>query len=304
MPDPKLTLPPFAALRAFHAAANHDRFKDAAASLGLTESAISHQLRRLEDFLRASLIDRSGPRPVLTEAGKRYLAQIEPALLQIHAATDALLPASGRRTVRLTLPSSFAAMWLVPKLGVFERTHPDIDLQLMMTTRVVDLKREQVDLAIRHGKGPWHDVEASFLLEETAMPVCAPSYISEGSDVPSSALPGKVRFLVNRQIPDEWAEWAKARGIEPPASEQLMVLDGMEQALQIAETGHGLAMGRRPVIDRWLESGRLITPFGGAEPTGAAYHLCRPKDTSPTAAARRLERWLIAEADHASSPQA
>ncbi len=105
-------------------------------------------------------------------------------------------------------------MWLVPKLGVFERTHPDIDLQLMMTTRLVDLKREQVDLAIRHGKGPWPDVEASFLLEETAMPVCAPSYLSEGSDVPSSALPRHARFMVNRQIPDEWAAWSKARGIE------------------------------------------------------------------------------------------
>ncbi len=95
MPSPKLALPPFAALRAFHAAANHDRFKDAAASLGLTESAISHQLHRLEDFLHASLIDRSGPRPVLTEAGKRYLAQIEPALRQIHDATDALCRRAG-----------------------------------------------------------------------------------------------------------------------------------------------------------------------------------------------------------------
>lgn len=297
MPKPKLTLPPFAALRAFHSAAIHDRFKDAAASLGLTESAISHQIRRLEEFLHASLIDRSGPRPVLTEIGERYLAQIEPALRQIHAATDAILPATGRQGVRLTLPSSFAAMWLVPKLGAFERAQPDIDLQLIMTTRVVDLKREQVDLAIRHGKGPWPDVDSRFLLEETAMPVCAPGYLEEGGHS-SPSLPREGRFLTNRHIPDEWAEWAKARGIEPPASEHLMVLDSMEQALQIAETGHGLAMGRRPVVDRWLESGRLITPFGGAEPTGAAYHLCYPLDTTLNAAARRLEHWLMGEAGH------
>ncbi|MEM9441597.1 MAG: LysR substrate-binding domain-containing protein, partial [Pseudomonadota bacterium] len=196
MPKPKLTLPPFAALRAFHAVAIHDRFKDAAESLGLTESAISHQIRRLEEFLHASLIDRSGPRPTLSELGERYLAQIEPALRQIHAATDAILPASGRRAVRLTLPSSFAAMWLVPKLGVFEEAEPDIDLQLIMTTRVVDLQREQVDLAIRHGKGPWPDVESQFLLEETAMPVCAPGYLKDDHDM-SSSLPRQARFLVN-----------------------------------------------------------------------------------------------------------
>ena len=90
MPKPKMTLPPFAALRAFHAAATHDRYRDAAESLGLTESAISHQVRRLEKFLRTPLIDRSGRRPKLTETGRRYLEQIEPAMRQIHAATEAL----------------------------------------------------------------------------------------------------------------------------------------------------------------------------------------------------------------------
>ncbi len=96
MPKPKMTLPPFAALRAFHAAATHDRYRDAADSLGLTESAISHQVRRLEEFLRTPLFDRSGKRPKLTDTGRRYLEQIEPAMRQSQAATEALLPASGR----------------------------------------------------------------------------------------------------------------------------------------------------------------------------------------------------------------
>ena len=153
MSGPKMTLPPFAALRAFHAAATHDRYRDAAESLGITESAISHQLRRLEEFLRTPLIDRSDKRPKLTDTGRRYLEQIEPAMRQIHAATEALLPASGRSAVRLTLPPSFAATWLIPKLGGFEREHLEIDLQLITTTRVVDLKGDQMDFAIRHGKG-------------------------------------------------------------------------------------------------------------------------------------------------------
>ena len=145
MADRKLTLPPFAALRAFHAAATHERFRDAAETLSVTESAISHQVKRLEAFLRVALIDRSGARARLTDTGRRYLEQIEPGLLQIQAATEAILPATGRSVVRLTLPPSLAATWLIPKLGVFERAQPEIDLQLITSTRVVDLRRDQVD---------------------------------------------------------------------------------------------------------------------------------------------------------------
>ena len=137
-------------------------------------SAISHQVRRLEDFLRTALFDRSGPGVRLTAAGRRYLEQIDPAIRQIQAATEAMLRPSGRTVVRLTLPPSLAATWLIPQLSAFERAHPDVDLQLVPTTRVVDLKRDQVDLAIRHGKGSWPGIEAIFLLAEAALPVCAP----------------------------------------------------------------------------------------------------------------------------------
>ncbi len=296
MPNPKFTLPPFAALRAFHAAATHDRYRDAAESLGLTESAISHQVRRLEEFLHTALIDRSGRRPKLTDTGRRYLEQIEPAMRQIHAATEALLSPSGRSTVRLTLPPSLAVTWLIPKLGAFEREFPEIDLQIITTTRVIDLRRDLMDLSIRHGKGAWPDVEATFLLEETAMPVCAPGYLDPLPQEPSSEVLRKVRIIVNANIPDEGEEWARAHGVEPSALNDLITLDAMEQTLHLAESGHGLAMGRRPVVDAWLERGRLVAPFGGADPTGAAYYLCRPIAAMPTTAGRRLERWLTKRA--------
>ena len=297
MPNPKMTLPPFAALRAFHAAATHDRYRDAAESLGLTESAISHQVRRLEEFLGTALVDRSGRRPKLTDAGRRYLEQIEPAIHQIQSATEALLPASGRSIVRLTLPPSLAATWLIPRLGAFEREHPKIDLQLITTTRVVDLRRDRVEFAIRHGKGDWPDVDATFLLDEAATPVCAPDYLDPLPKRPSPEVLRNVRFIVNAGIPDEWEEWTRAHGLEPPAPNDLVTMDAMEQALQVAESGHGLAMGRRPVVDDWLASGRLIAPFGDADLTGtAAYYLCRSSAVMPTAAGRRLERWLTIKA--------
>jgi LysR family glycine cleavage system transcriptional activator len=288
----KVSLPPFAALRAFYAAATHERFRDAAHSLGVTESAISHQVKRLENFLRVALFDRSGARVELTGTGRRYLERIEPALLRIQAATEAILPATGRRAVRLTLPPSLAATWLIPKLGAFEKEQPEIDLQLIPSTRVIDLKRDQVDLAIRHGKGEWPGLEALFLLEESAMPVCAPGYLDPSHGKPTPEAFHDIRLIVSANFPDEWEEWARAHGIAPPALGDSITLDAQEQGLQLAATGHGLAMGRRPVVDDWLDKGRLIAPFGAADPTGAAYYLCKPADLPLTAAARRAERWL------------
>ncbi|MEQ8816972.1 MAG: LysR substrate-binding domain-containing protein [Thalassobaculum sp.] len=290
-------MPPFAALRAFHAAALHGRFRDAGESLGITESAISHQVRRLEDFLRTALFDRSGNGVRLTAAGRQYLEQIDPAIRQIQGATEAMLRPAGRGVVRLTLPPSLAATWLIPKLGAFERSHPTIDLQLVTTTRVVDLRRDQVDLAIRHGKGAWPGLDAAFLLEEAAMPVCAPDYPAFAGGAEPIAGFYRARLIVTASFPDEWEEWARARGMEPPSLAGAVTMDAQEQALQVAEGGHGLALGRRPMVDERLARGALVAPFGDAEPTGAAYYLCRAGDTPPTAASRRLERWLTELAD-------
>lgn len=292
MADRKVTLPPFAALRAFHAAATHERFRDAAESLGVTESAISHQVKRLEEFLHVSLIDRSGARASLTDIGRRYLDQIEPALLQIQAASEAIRPSTGRSVVRLTLAPSLATAWLIPKLSAFEREQPEIGLQLITSTRVIDLRRDQIDLAIRHGQGAWPGLDATFLLEEAAMPVCAPGYLDPPFRTPSPDVFQNIRLIVSANFPDEWEEWARAHRIDPPGLGDSITLDAMEQTLQLAENGHGLAMGRRPVVDDWLESGRLIAPFGEADPTGAAYYLCKPDNLPLTAAARHVERWL------------
>jgi LysR family glycine cleavage system transcriptional activator len=292
MAEPRIPLPPFAALRAFHAAATHGRFRDAAAHLGVTESAISHQVRRLEDFLHTALFDRSAAGVRLTAAGRHYLEEIDPAIRQIQAATEGLLRPSGRQVVRLTLPPSLAATWLIPKLGAFERDHPDMELQLVPTTRVLDLRRDQVELAVRHGRGEWPGIETAFLLEEKALPVCAPGYLRPDED-PATGL-GRVRLIVNARFPDEWEEWARARGLPPPALAGAIELEGIEQALQVAESGHGVAIGRRPMVDDRLERGSLVAPFGAGDPTGAAYYLCRPAAAPPTAATRRVERWLRA----------
>ncbi|WP_163265343.1 LysR substrate-binding domain-containing protein [Chelativorans alearense] len=292
MPPERPRLPPFAALRAFHAAASYDRFRDAAEALGITESAISHQVRRLEEYLHVALFERTGSGARLTPAGQRYLEAIDPAIRQIQTATDALLGGSGRRVVRLTLPASLAATWLIPHLSAFERAYPDIELQLVTTTRVLDLRRNQIDLAIRHGKGTWPGVASEFLLHETAFPVAAPGYLTVREDEDPHAAVSRARLIVNTRSPDEWEEWSRARGLSTLTPAATFEIEGQEEALRVAERGLGLAIGRRLFIEDRLANGTLVAPFGAADPSGAAYYLCRPNGVTPTAAARRTERWL------------
>jgi DNA-binding transcriptional LysR family regulator len=220
----------------------------------------------------------------LTAAGRRYLEQIDPAIRQIQAATEAILRPTGRNVVRMTLPPSLAATWLIPQLGAFEREHPDVEVQLVSTTRVLDLKRDQVDLAVRHGKGSWPGVDAAFLLNETALPVSAPGYLTVRPGEDPLGVLERVRLIVNARFPNEWEEWARARGLAPPALTSAIELEGLEQALQVAESGHGLAIGRRPMVDDRLARGTLVAPFG------AATRPVRPT-TSAGRPAWRRPRW-------------
>ncbi len=285
-------IPPLPALRAFQAAARHGRFKDAARDLGLTESAISHQIRRLEELLRVSLFERNGPRVRLTQRGSRYYEAIDPALGQIAEATRALMGSTAHSRVALTLPPSLASLWLIPNLAALQAAHPEIDLQLITTTRVCDLKREQIDLAIRHGGGAWPDVESVFLLAETAMPVCQPGYLSdEAAAEPALAL-GRGRLIVNGYYPEEWTEWAAARGLPRPSLDGALRLEAQDQVLAAAERGLGLAMGRSPMVEANLRAGSLVAPFGLPHPSGAGLYLCWARDATPSAATRRVARWL------------
>ena len=285
-------MPPFPALRAFHAAARHGRFRDAAAELGLTESAISHQVRRLEEFLHLPLFERSGPKVRLSAQGARYFEEIDPAISRIREATRALMGPAERGRVALTLPPSLAILWLIPKLSDFEKAGPGVDLQLVTTTRLCDLQREQIDLAIRYGTGPWPDVEAEFLLAETALPVGKPGYVADQPVDDPGAVLAASRLIISGYHPDEWYEWAGAHGVAVPSLDRALRLESQEQVLEAAERGLGLAMGRRPLVDERLASGALVAPFGMSDPLATGYHLCRSRGATPAAAARRVAHWL------------
>ena len=291
-PEGTSPLPPLHALRAFDAAARYGRFRDAAKALGLSDSAVSHQVKKLENYLSVALFERSGNAVSLTPAGRRYFEQIEPAFSRIRSATDDIRGGFDRTRVTVTLPGTLAMFWLIPKLPRLEALHPEISLQLVTTERISDLRREQIHLAIRYGRGPWPGVTSEHLLDEQAFPVCKPGLIPpELAERPGEAL-RKLRLIVNDTHVPEWQEWTRAHGLEPPSLRGAIMLHASDQVLGAALEGLGMAIGRRPLVDRWLDEGRLVAPFGAADLSGAAYFLAWPDDAELPVAARKVARWL------------
>lgn len=290
MSDVRLApLPPLHALRSFHAAARLGRFRDAAAALGLSESAVSHQVRKLEEHLGVRLFERAGNAVRLTLAGQTYFDEIDPAFTRIRQATESLAGPCCR--VSLTLPTSLATFWLIPRLADLEKALPEVNLQMVPSNRLVDLRREQIELAIRYGNGHWPGHAAEHLIDEQAFPVCRPGLVPDGLDF-ASALRA-TRLIVNGVHREEWREWAQAHDLPAPALDNALVLEGTEQILQGAAEGLGMAVGRRPLVDRWLADGSLAAPFGTADESGCAYYLVYRDDAELTVPARRVARWLV-----------
>lgn len=289
MDQPLFPLPPLHALRSFHAAALYGRFRDAAAALGLSESAVSHQVRKLEEHLGVRLFDRAGNAVRLTLAGQAYFEEIDPAFTRIRRATEELAAPTYR--VSVSLPTSLATFWLLPRLAQMEQAVPGLNLQLVPSNRLTDLRREQIDCAIRYGEGPWPGYEALHLFDEQAFPVCRPGLIPEG--VAPDAAFNACRLIVNALHREEWHEWALAHGVPPPTLNGALALDGAEPILHAAAEGLGLAIGRRPLVDRWLQDGRLDAPFGSADESGCAYYFVYPQGVELSMAARRFARWLV-----------
>lgn len=287
-----LPLPPLHALRAFHAAARLGRFRDAARALGLSESAISHQVRKLEDHLGVQLFERDGNRVRLSVVGQTYYDQIDPAFARIRKATEELAGPCCR--VSLTLPRSLATMWLIQRMADLEAAVPEVNLQMITTGRLCDLRREQIDLGIRYGCGAWPGLIAHHLFDEEAFPVCRPGYLSKADMLDIAGALATRRLIV--QVPGEWQDWAAARGSSLRQMTQPIVVQSDYDSLEAASQGLGLAIGRRPLVDRYLEDGRLVAPFGTADKSGCAYYLVYPEDTELNVPSRRVARWILTAA--------
>jgi LysR family glycine cleavage system transcriptional activator len=287
-------LPPLAALRAFEAAGRLLSFSKAGEELLVGQSAISHHIRVLEQYLGVSLFVRQVRAVRLTQEGSRYLAKVTDAFdLLADATTDVSPPAHG--VVRVRLLASFAVHWLMPRLGRFRALHPNTEVVLDASIDLTDLDSGEVDLAIRYGGGNWPGLEIRNLMSEAISPVMSPALITQGPILNDpSDLMGHDILVSSSHRGGDWDAWSHAAGIDPNCLRQNRLHD-YNIVLQAALDGQGVAMGRYRLVADKLAAGLLVQPFSLAIETGIGWWIALPKRKT-TNVAETFINWLIEEA--------
>lgn len=293
------------ALRAFEAAARLSSFAAAAEELNVTASAISQQVRTLEEYLGAELFLRTKTGVALTPPAREAYADVRDGLAKLATGLGKMQGDWRGNAVTITAPTSFVAKWLLPRLEEFRRLHPGIDLRLDTSDRLVDYAAEGFDLGVRYGRGGYAGIESALLLREEVFPVCSPSLLPEsGGPLPDAAIDG-FRLIHDETItfdpsyPD-WARWLAARGLPAQDAGRGLHFNSSVLATQAAIEGQGIALGRSVVVEADLRAGRLVRPFAGSEHTDCAYYLLHPAGALHRAMARTVHDWLIAEANRHS----
>ena len=273
-------LPPLHALEAFEVAARELSFRKAAESLHLTPSAVSHQIKGLEDFLGFALFRRMNRALELTEGGRDYLHVIGETLDGLRAGSQQVQQRYGRHTtLKISAGPFIASEIIVPALPSFQAEHPHIDLNIETSLHPVDLRREDMDIALRFGSGRWRGATAKRLLTVKAVPVCAPAMAKKLRKLAPGDVSG-VSLIHSTPMPEAWQQWAEQAGVKPTQSRGDLWLDSYFAILRAAEQGVGLTLGMVPIVNPWLKQGKLAMPWPDLQveiPQGY-YMVYRPAD--------------------------
>lgn len=284
-------MPPFAAVKAFEAAARHKSFKAAAEELCLSPSAISHQIRALEDYLDTALFERSGNRVDLTLTGRGYAGKLTSLLDAFDDSTRAV-QAAGMHPFRVLCTPGFAARWLVPRLGRLRFGHR-VKLRVSTGAPSTDFATNDSDLVIQWSHDPVEGVVSEPLLESHRYPVISPDLKKqEGVKEPRDLL--RLR-LMHDETNDAWSEWFTAAGLNPPDMPRGPVFPNCELATTAAEQGQGVSLAYDAMIRDTLASGRVERLFGTVTLPIVIYSVAYPVARARDPMIREFRDWLFAE---------
>ncbi|WP_375279538.1 LysR family transcriptional regulator [Pseudooctadecabacter sp.] len=271
-------IPSLSALRAFEAAARHGSFSAAARDLNVTHAAIGQHVRTLEDHFGQSLMIREGRGMAPTEAGRGLADALTDAFSTIAAASADLLDQSKTRAIRVAVTPSLAANWLMPRIGDFWDKHPDVEVELLPSMQLVDLRRDGIDVAIRYGKGGWPGVQSIHLMPAGHVAVAAPSYIAGRTINCLADLKGS-RWLLDGTRSEE-RFWMSENGIDL-AEETVTQFATGQLSREAALAGLGITVLPAPIADLHVASGNLVT-LCAEHDSAVGYHiLTRPEVVSP-----------------------
>jgi LysR family glycine cleavage system transcriptional activator len=296
LPVPR-RLPPLTSLRAFEAAGRHLSFTRAAAELTVTQAAISHQVKALEEHLDVALFLRLPRQLELTKAGKTLLPVVRDAFNRISdsAASISGDVASVALTVRLA--PSFAAKWLSPRLDDFRRKYPTIDLSLTHSNEPADFKNQPIDIAITYGKGDWRGVVAHPVLSIDFFPVCSAAFMQGEHSLERSENLAHYTLLHDTDH-SAWSDWLALAGIENIDPLHGTVMDDTNVLIQAAIDGLGVALGSTHFVADHLASGRLVQPFDTIMHSDYAYYVVCPKKHLRRTEVSVFKDWLMEQSNN------
>ncbi len=266
------SLPPLNAMRAFEAASRHLSFSRAAEELGVTQGAISKHVIALEDFIGAQVFLRSPTGLSLTQEGYTLMEALRPAFAMM---TDAFShyhrrpPRSNK--CRIATLASFASQFLVPRLPEFHAAHPDIEIEFITSTRLVDLTREEADLGVRYGLGQYEGLVSQRLVKGVLAPVCAPDVFERHAGELASLI-DNVRRIQSAGY-NEWRDWSASTGYDLSNTQPAWVIEDFLVAIKAAVTGQGLALLPRILVQDELASGTLVEFCPARLDVDHTYHL-------------------------------
>jgi LysR family glycine cleavage system transcriptional activator len=300
-------LPPLDLIRGFEAAARHLSFTKAAEELRLTQSAISRQVQALEQHLGQPLFQRRHRALLLTEAGQ-LLQQTAATMLRDLAETLERISPERSHMVTVTTTVSFASLWLVPRLPSFRKAWPGVDVRISANSSVVDLTRGRIDVAIRHCPPERAPAKAPRLFGEDVLPMCSPELLKD----PARPLhePADLRHHVLLHFDDtpprlailDWETWLEAMGMPALMPAGVLRFNHYDQVIHAAVEGHGVALGRLPLMERQLRRGQLVAPFetahflGRRPRTSRAYYVVIEPSAALRPEVQHFAAWLHSEA--------
>lgn len=286
-------LPPLAAVRVFEAAARHENFTAAANELGMTQAAVSYQVKLLEERLGAPLFRREKRRVVLTDAGRKAAPHVTRAFDAIDAAFGAIR-ADDAAVLTVSTSNTFANTWLAWRLGSFQMDHPEMAVRLLTSDALADFASDDVDVAIRAGLGGWEGLHEEMLVPIDFTPMCSPGFLRRHNVVGPQDL-----LRVPQISPHDpwWPFWLREAGVEVPEGPPRagVRLDSQAHEGHAAMAGQGVAMLTPFFWRNDLAEGRLVRPFDQVSTRGYAYWLCYPDSRRGVVKIRRFREWLIAE---------
>lgn len=294
------------ALRAFEAAARHSSYVAAANELNVTPAAVGQLVRGLEEALGVKLFRRSpgGPaRLVLTDAARRALPDLQAGFDRLAAGVERLKVARGNRVITVTVPPAFADKWLLPRVDRFRARFPQFDLTIEASGHLADFVSDGIDVGIRYGAGKWTQLEALRLFADEFFPVCSPmlqrgrNALTSQSRLRHHPLIHDMSMASDPRFPT-WKSWLGRANLPATDCDRGLRLNDSAAVVHAAVVGNGVALGRTSLVAAELRDGRLVRPFGEAQPFEYAYYVVYRPQRAENSGVAAFRKWLLEEIKH------